>query len=95
VATKDYARLVRRLPDLLAPDGHALLCLNAPELGPEFLHGLVEQEASSLQFVQRLANPDAFADASPDRALKVMVFRAPPVDTAQRTEPDQPSSTGH
>ncbi|MBI2733394.1 MAG: class I SAM-dependent methyltransferase [Aquabacterium sp.] len=34
VATKDYARLMRRLPDLLKPGGHALLCLNAPELGP-------------------------------------------------------------
>ncbi|MEO7106160.1 MAG: class I SAM-dependent methyltransferase, partial [Rhodoferax sp.] len=32
VATKDYARLMRRLPDLLNTGGHALLCLNAPEL---------------------------------------------------------------
>jgi len=36
VATKDYARLMRRLPELLAPGGHALLCLNAPELGLSF-----------------------------------------------------------
>jgi 23S rRNA (cytosine1962-C5)-methyltransferase len=36
VATKDYARLMRRLPDLLAPGGHALLCLNAPELDTGF-----------------------------------------------------------
>ena len=76
VATKDYARLLRRLPDLLAPDGHALLCLNAPELGPDFLQRQVAESAPSLTFVERLANPPAFADAAPDRALKVLVYRA-------------------
>lgn len=77
VAEKDYARLVRRLPDLLMPGGHALLCLNSPKLGPEFLQDLVSAEASELQFVERLANPAAFCDVSSERALKVLVYRAP------------------
>ncbi len=77
VATKDYARLLRRLPGLLVPGGHALLCLNAPELGPDFLLALLAQEAPGLQFVERLANPAAFADVSDDRSLKVLVVRAP------------------
>ncbi|MDI3380952.1 class I SAM-dependent methyltransferase [Xenophilus aerolatus] len=75
VATKDYARIVRRLPDLLAPGGHAMLCLNAPELGPEFLQALVQAEAPALRFALRLANPPAFADAAPERALKVLIYR--------------------
>lgn len=77
VAEKDYARLVRRLPTLLAPGGHALLCLNSPKLGPGFIQDLVAAEAPGLAFVQRLANPPAFGDASPERALKVLVFQAP------------------
>lgn len=76
VATKDYARLMRRLPELMAPGGHALLCLNAPELGPEFLKEQMEVLAPSLTFVERLANPASFADAAPERALKVLVYRA-------------------
>jgi len=76
VATKDYARIVRRLPELLAPGGRAMLCLNAPELGPEFLQALVQAEAPALRFVERLANPPAFADAAPERALKVLIYRA-------------------
>ncbi|MBN8748775.1 Ribosomal RNA large subunit methyltransferase I [Xylophilus ampelinus] len=76
VATKDYGRIVRRLPELLAPGGHAMLCLNAPELGPEFLQALVQAEAPALRFVERLANPPAFADAAPVRALKVLIYRA-------------------
>jgi 23S rRNA (cytosine1962-C5)-methyltransferase len=82
VATKDYARMVRRLPSLLAPAGHALLCLNAPELGPDFLQGLVDQEAPALKYLHRIANPAAFADRSPARALKVLLFQAPPCSEA-------------
>lgn len=77
VATKDYLKLMRRLPDLLIPGGHALLCLNAPELSPAFLQQQMAEAAPELIFEQRLPNPAAFADVSPDRALKVLVYRAP------------------
>lgn len=77
VASKDYARLMRRLPDLLAPDGHALLCLNAPELGLAFLQDQMQQLAPQLAFVERVSNPPVFADVSADRSLKVLVYKAP------------------
>ncbi len=77
VATKDYARLMRRLPDLLAPGGHALLCLNAPELGVGFLQEQMQELAPELRFVERVANPAVFADVDPERALKVLVYAAP------------------
>lgn len=76
VATKDYARLARRLPALLAPGGQALLCLNAPELGVDFLRSTLEVQAPELRFVTRLDNPASFADASPERSLKALVFQA-------------------
>ncbi|MDO8285956.1 MAG: class I SAM-dependent methyltransferase [Rhodoferax sp.] len=77
VATKDYARLVRRLPELWAPGGHVLLCLNAPELDTAFLQALMAELAPEFIYVERVDNPPAFADASPQRALKVLVYRAP------------------
>ena len=77
VATKDYARLMRRLPDLLAPGGHALLCLNAPELGVDFLQDQMRELAPELGFVERVANPAVFADVQDGRALKVLVYQAP------------------
>ena len=77
IATKDYARLMRRLPDLLAPGGHALLCLNAPELGVDFLQDQMRELAPELGFVERVANPAVFADVQDGRALKVLVYQAP------------------
>jgi len=68
---------MRRLPDLLAPGGHALLCLNAPELGLAFLQDQMQELAPDLRFVERVANPPVFADVEPERALKVLVYQAP------------------
>jgi 23S rRNA (cytosine1962-C5)-methyltransferase len=89
VATKDYPRLLRRLPALLAPGGHALLCLNAPELDTAFLRDGLAAEAPGLQVLQRLDNPPAFADVAPERALKVLVVRAPA--DAMRAASDGPA----
>ena len=81
VATKDYARLLRRLPDRLAPGGRALLCLNAPELPWAWLREQVDEHAPGLQLIERIAHPPAFADVDADRALKVGAYRA-----ARRTD---------
>jgi 23S rRNA (cytosine1962-C5)-methyltransferase len=75
VATKDYARLMRRLPDLLMHGGYALLCLNAPELGCEFLQTQMQELAPSMRFVERIANPAVFADVDADKALKVLLYQ--------------------
>lgn len=75
VANKDYPRLLRRLPELLAPGGQALICLNAPEIPEAVLREQIAREAPTLVVERRLPNPAAFADAAPDRALKVLVAR--------------------
>ncbi|CAM3910295.1 class I SAM-dependent methyltransferase [Shewanella aquimarina] len=75
VATKDYARLLRRLPQLLASNGEVLLCLNAPELGIDFLKQQVAEQSPTLEFVEQLANPEVFLDSDADKALKVLRYR--------------------
>ncbi|MGN6829760.1 class I SAM-dependent methyltransferase [Paucibacter sp. M5-1] len=77
VATKDYARLMRRLPELLVPGGRALLCLNTPKLDLGFLQAQMQELAPTLRFVERVANPAAFADVDEQRSLKVLVYQAP------------------
>ena len=79
VATKDYIKVIRRLPSLLNLDGWALLCLNAPELDTNFLLEKVMEGAPELDFVERLDNPRTFATAFPEKELKVLVFRFRPL----------------
>jgi len=75
IATKDYIKLIRRLPDLLEPQGHVLLCLNAPELDTHFLHNQVAEAAPTLRFIERLANPTAFVDVDSEKSLKVLHYQ--------------------
>ena len=73
--TKDYQRVLRRLPDLLTPQGTVLACMNDPALGEDFLIEGVTREAPGLRFEQRLANPPEFPDIDPQSGLKALVFR--------------------
>ena len=61
---------------MLAPAAHAMLCLNAPELDTAFLQDQMQALAPGLVFVERVANPPAFADVSDQRSLKVLVYRS-------------------
>ena len=73
--TKDYQRVVRRLPELLTEDGVVLACMNDPSLGADFLIDGVTRDAPSLRFEQRLANPPEFPDADVECGLKALVFK--------------------
>ncbi|WP_339438838.1 class I SAM-dependent methyltransferase [Pseudomonas sp. EA_15y_Pfl1_P104] len=73
--TKDYQRVLRRLPDLLTPQGTVLACMNDPALGEDFLIDGVTQEAPGLRFVERLQNPPEFPDIDAQSGLKALVFR--------------------
>ncbi|KMV29217.1 class I SAM-dependent methyltransferase [Photobacterium swingsii] len=73
--TKDYAKILRRLPELLAENGQVLACVNDPSIDSQFLiHGMA-QEAPDLQFIERLENPPEFKDIDPEGGLKALVFR--------------------
>ncbi|UVK96932.1 class I SAM-dependent methyltransferase [Pseudomonas sp. B21-048] len=73
--TKDYQRVLRRLPELLSPQGTVLACMNDPAFGADFLIDGVTREAPSLRFEQRLENPPEFPDADVECGLKALVFK--------------------
>ncbi len=73
--TKDYKRILRRLPELLTEKGEVLACVNSPQVSSDFLIESMKEEAPVLSFVKRLDNPPEFADVDSEAALKVMLFR--------------------
>lgn len=73
--TKDYKRILRKLPELLAEDGQVLACVNSPLVTCDFLIDGMKEEAPTLNFVERLENPPEFADVDSEASLKVMLFK--------------------
>lgn len=72
--TKDYQKILRRLPELLTADGIVLACVNDPTLTSQFLIDGMATEAPDMVFTQRLDNPPEFNDIEPEGGLKALVF---------------------
>ncbi|MEZ8388043.1 class I SAM-dependent methyltransferase [Vibrio splendidus] len=73
--TKDYKKILRRLPDLLTEDGEVIACVNSPAVSPNFLIETMAEEAPSVEFIERLDNPPEFVDVDLDSSLKVLRFQ--------------------
>ncbi len=77
--SRDYQKILRRLPELLTDNGTVLACINDPDTGPDFLIQGMAAEAPALVFQERLDNPPEFPDISPESGLKALVFRHVPL----------------
>jgi len=74
-ATKDYRKIIMKLPQIASEDCTLLACLNSPDLDAEFIKELIKELAPSFKFVKRLENVKEFASKDEDRSLKNLVFQ--------------------
>ncbi|MFT5082783.1 MAG: 23S rRNA (cytosine1962-C5)-methyltransferase [Lentisphaeria bacterium] len=79
IATTDYQKIVRRMPDLVADGGCFLACLNAPEiLLSDFkaeLDVLCEQGSKQFSCTEILPVHSDFPEAEEGRSLKMLVYK--------------------
>jgi len=73
-ATKDYEKIIKKLPQIAAQECTLLACLNSPELESSFLIEMIERWAPSFHFQKRLENLPEFTSADEERSLKNLVF---------------------
>ncbi|MEZ8631133.1 class I SAM-dependent methyltransferase [Vibrio lentus] len=73
--TKDYKKILRRLPELLTDGGEVIACVNSPAVSPNFLIETMAEEAPCVEFIERLDNPPEFVDVDLDSSLKVLRFK--------------------
>ena len=71
---RDYAKIIRRIPQWMNDGAKLMLCLNSPDLDEQFLKEEVARECPDCIFEQRLANPNVFKEAHKGKGLKVLVF---------------------
>ncbi len=71
---RDYAKILRRIPELVTPSGQIILCLNSPDLDEEFLLTEVAKECPDCVFNQAIKPPEVFKEAFKGKGLKVLIF---------------------
>lgn len=77
IAEKDYAKVIRRLPELMPQGGLVLACLNAPELSDAFLKDQFAGQLPQAEFIERLAAHPDFPDVDTEQQLKLLVYKIP------------------
>ena len=73
-ATKDYEKIIKKLPQLASEECILLACLNSPELTSDFIIELIEKFAPSFKYQKRLENLEEFKSVDEQRSLKNLVF---------------------
>lgn len=76
ILTKDYQKVLRRLPELLNSNTQLLLCANSPELSESAFKALIaEHTHDAIEFVERLAPTAGFIEIDSDRSLKALIYK--------------------
>lgn len=75
---RDYAKILRKIPQWMNKGAQLLLCLNSPDLDEQFLKNEVLRECPDCIYEKRLNNPDVFKEAHEGKGLKVLVFSYQP-----------------
>ena len=72
---RDYAKLIRRIPQWAKPQADIMLCLNSPDLDREFLLNNVLDHCPQCQYQGEIAPPAVFKEAHQGKGLKVLLFK--------------------
>lgn len=73
-ATKDYRKIIAKLPEIASEECILLACLNSPELDSTFLKNLILELAPEFEFKEKLTNLKEFESFDEERSLKNLVF---------------------
>jgi len=71
---RDYAKIIRKIPQWMNEGAQLLLCLNSPDLDEQFLKDEVARECPYCIFEKKITNPAVFKEAHAGKGLKVLLF---------------------
>jgi len=74
-ATKDYQKIIQKLPLLTSENAIVLASLNSPDLDETFLIKQFEELSNGFKFQKRLPNLPTFKSLDEQRSLKNLVFQ--------------------
>lgn len=72
---RDYAKIMRKIPQWLKPGGKIMLCLNSPDLTEKFIEDEMAQHCPECQFEEQIMPPEVFKEAHEGKGLKTLIYR--------------------
>lgn len=72
---RDYAKIMRKIPQWLKPEGRIMLCLNSPDLTEQFIKDEMAMHCPECQFEEQISPPDVFKEAHQGKGLKTLIYR--------------------
>jgi len=75
---RDYAKLIRRIPQWAKPQADIMLCLNSPDLNRDFLLNNVNEHCPQCQYQSDITPPSVYKEVHQGKGLKVLLFRYEP-----------------
>lgn len=76
-AERHWPKLIRRLPELLAPGGEILACRNGPGLPESFIEKLFAELLPAAQLLGSYAPGQDFPEAHPEQGVALFHYRLP------------------
>lgn len=76
-AEQHWPKLLRNLPGLVNPGGEILACLNAPNLGPDYLDALFTEQIPAAEKIKLLTPGEDFPEALAERGVTLHLYRLP------------------
>ncbi|SIS59516.1 class I SAM-dependent methyltransferase [Neptunomonas antarctica] len=75
IAENDYRKVLRRLPELAAPQALVLACHNDPAHDQSFVRNLMHEECPQFGFIELIVAQNDFPELEPECGVKAMVFQ--------------------
>ncbi|WP_432821749.1 class I SAM-dependent methyltransferase [Trichloromonas sp.] len=76
-AERHWPKLLRRLPELLAPGADIIACRNGPGLPPGLIENLVAEQLPSAELLGRYLPGEDFPEAQPEQGVCLFHYRVP------------------
>ena len=72
---RDYAKVIRQMPEWLDHNCKLIACLNATHLSNNDLKKMVEDVVPNLRLENEIARPRSFIDKNSEGRLKVFIYK--------------------
>lgn len=74
IATKDYDKIIKKLPTLCSDNCTVLAATNSPDINPKYIIDIFKNHANEFKYTKRLENLETYPEINSEKSLKNLIF---------------------